>query len=1123
MVVEVDTRKATALVAYLAVTGEAHGREALATLLWPEYEQDRAYANLRRTLWALNKVLSAEWLTADRETVGLTRGPGFGLDVDAFRGYLAECERHTRGSRSAPDDPGTRAACVPPLTSAVDLYRGDFLEGFTLRDSPDFDTWQFFEAQKLRREVSSALETLVACLAAQGEFDAAAGYGRRWVAADSLHEPAHRALMRVYASSGQRAEALRQYHECARILQDEVGAEPSVETTALYEAIRAGDVLPSPSQPSSPTKVGEEGATPVPGSPRAQAPRHNLPVQTTSFVGREETLAEIADLLRNPNCRLLTLIGPGGVGKTRLAIRAATMHLDAFPHGVFFVPLAPVDSAEYIVPAVADALDFPFFQREGEEPRQQLLNYLREKRMLLVLDNLEHLIDGVGLLADILRAGSELKLLATSRQRLNLQGEWVLEVPGLRFALDGRLTSGEKLSAAQLFVQRAGQVNVGFAPTADDMRHVARVCRLVEGVPLAIELAAAWVNVLSPREIADEIERSLDFLATSMHDVPDRHRSLRAVFDHSWELLSEAERHVLQRLSVFRGGFQRRAAQVVAGAGLPLLSGLVDKSLLHRESSGRYAMHEVVCQYAAEMLEGDADAARDVRDRHCSYYATLLEARYSDLIGPRQADVLEEIGAEIENVRRAWDWAIAHVKLGAIDQAAHSLRRFYMVRSLFGQGEEAFRRAAAALDAASQEAAIDGRPAGHDDLKRVLGLVLAFQADFTDWVYRHDEADRIIQRSLHILETAEAPYEHALAASAAVLMWAVEDDVEAEQLLRDAISTFEAHGDRVGVALALQSMSNVAAQDHAEAKAYLEESLAITEEIGDRYSTAYTLFELGRLAQLVEVDRQMARAYYQRSLDIRRELNDPWGVSFCLDSIGYAQRELGNYAAARELHLESLAISREIGDGLGIAGSLDNLGLVARDEGQAGGAARYVREGLALRREVGRPWDIAISERHLGDVAMLEGDHTEAWRWYAQSVATFESINWRTTMEDSLRGLGEALTELGEHEQARRTLRSALDLAMFAGTVSSALDSLVAAARLLMKLDHPVAAVELLAFALDHHAANYQTRLEAEVLFQQLEPALTPDTVSTARRRARTKTLEQIADEVLFEKVAQGG
>ncbi len=328
--IEVDTHKATALLAYLAVTGQAHSREALAALFWPDYDQHRAYANLRRTLWAINKALGAAWLEADADTVGLASAPatdaagtGVWVDVVEFRARLAE--GGAAGGKAAPRHGHAAAescpACLAALAAAASLYRDDFLSGFNLRDSPNFDEWQYFQSETFRRELAGALERLAAGHAAAGDHEPAVGYARRWLALDPLQEPAHRALMRAYAAAGQRNAALRQYAECARVLQAEVGAAPEAETTALYEQIKTASpsAAPAPSQAQIRTPHAASAAAPA-----------NLPVPPTPFVGRQSELAEIAAALADPACRLLTLVGPGGIGKTRLAIQAAGSQAGAY-------------------------------------------------------------------------------------------------------------------------------------------------------------------------------------------------------------------------------------------------------------------------------------------------------------------------------------------------------------------------------------------------------------------------------------------------------------------------------------------------------------------------------------------------------------------------------------------------------------------------------------------------------------------------------------------------------------------------------------------------------------------------------------------------------------------------
>ncbi len=618
--VEFGTRKAIALLAYLAVTQRSHSRETLAALLWPEHDQAHARAALRSTLWALNKALTGAGLGIERETIGLERSAGLWLDVDYFHDRLAEC--HTHGHPA--DD--VCHTCLPSLAEAVALYRDDFLAGFTLRDSPDFEEWRFFQAESLRRELAGALERLARGHSIRREFEATIAYARRWLALDPLHEPAHRRLMQVYAWAGQRTAALRQYHECVQLLKRELGAPPQGETIQLYEAIKENREPPPPVIPLSPDQ-------PLSGNLAAHRP-------PTPFVGREAELAEVARLLADPACRLLTIVGAGGIGKTRLALQSAIDHSAAFSHGVFFTPLAAVSSTEFLVPAIAESLAFQFFGRQ--DPKVQLLNYLREKNLLLVMDNFEHLAEGTELLTDILESAPGVKILVTSRVRLNHPQERLIEPQGLSFPTSEAAVGPEieNYSAVQLFLHSARRVHWGFALSETERPGVTHVCRLVEGMPLGVELAAAWVRVISPAEIAQEIERDLGFLATSLGGVPERHRSLRAVFDYSWKRLLEEERNVFRKLAVFRGGFDRAAAERVAGASLLNLSTLIDHSFLHRTPSGRYEVHELLRQYAEEDLRADGEDYEAAHDRHCAYYAEFLRQKEAPLKGADQGEAL---------------------------------------------------------------------------------------------------------------------------------------------------------------------------------------------------------------------------------------------------------------------------------------------------------------------------------------------------------------------------------------------------------------------------------------------------------------------------------------------------
>jgi predicted ATPase len=389
-------------------------------------------------------------------------------------------------------------------------------------------------------------------------------------------------------------------------------------------------------------------------NPGFLAKAHHLPAEPTSFVGREKELAELLRLLTNPNCRLLTLVGPGGIGKTRLAIQAARAFQQETAQAVYFVPLQSVSSGEGLISAVVDALKFPLSGQAA--PQLQLLHYLRDKTLLLILDNFEQFLGAGGalFLPDLLEAAPSVKLLVTSREVLNLQEEWLYPVQALPYPGDVDQTDDiTDYSAIQLFVERAQRVRRDFS-LVEEQTSVSRICRLVEGMPLAIELAASWTKTMPCALIAAEIERSLNFLTSKLRNLPEQHRSMRAVFDHSWALLSPEEQRVFKRLSIFRGGFRREAAEQVAGASLLNLSALVDKSLLRWDPDGRYQIHELLRQYAEEHLHDALEELADIHYLHCAYYANFLESRWAGILAGKQREVRAEITADLDNIRAAW-------------------------------------------------------------------------------------------------------------------------------------------------------------------------------------------------------------------------------------------------------------------------------------------------------------------------------------------------------------------------------------------------------------------------------------------------------------------------------------
>jgi predicted ATPase/Tfp pilus assembly protein PilF len=852
--------KVPALLVYLAVEADRpHAREALVGLLWPDQPEAAARTSLRQALARLREALGADqaappFLLATRDTVQFNPASDFDLDLNTFGELLDQCAIHPhRGLDRCP-------SCAARLAEAARLYRGGFLAEFSRAGSAPFEEWAIIKREQLHRRAQAALGALAAHHERRGSFDHAQHLARRLIELDPWNEDAYRQLMRAHARSGQRSAALAVYEDCRRALQAGLGAPPATETQALHAQILSGQFGPAPAP---------------------AALKGHWPASLTPLVGRQAQLQALAGHLANPDCRLLTLAGPGGIGKTRLALAAAAEHAWAFDDGAAHVPLTSLNAPGHLTAALAQTLGVAL--SGPGEPREQLVSALRDREILIVLDGFEHLLaEGASAavaldwLADLLARCPRVCLLITSRERAGLPGEWLFSVPGLPYP------AAEDDGAVRLFVQCAARIRPGFAPAVDDWASIARICRLVEGLPLAIELAAAWVRVLGCDAIAGEIERGIGVLAASRQEVAERHRSMRAVLEQSWQLLAPELRLPFQRLAVFHGGFEREAAQAVAGLSLPLLSALVDKSLVQQPGPERYDLHALSRQFAREKLAAAGEESETCA-RHAHYFLQLAERAEPALRGPEQPAWLARLDAEHDNLRAALAWCLQQNTSPAIElglRLASALGGFWWVR---GQSEgRDWLRALLQQDAA--------RPT----VARAHALALA--ADLAlEQEGRHPAARAMYAESLHICQQA---------------------------------------GHEPGVATALLGLGGIArAEGDADgAQALYLESLSLWRQTGEQWGTAWALHRLGQLA-FAQGQLQAARTAFHECLAIRRALGDRSGQAWVHNILGEVARFEGDFEQAESLYQESLRLHEALGDKAGAAATLSNLGYIALNQG----------------------------------------------------------------------------------------------------------------------------------------------------------------------------------------------
>jgi len=935
--VHLETAKTRALLIYLASNPTPQPRHRLMGLLWAELPEANARRNLRRALWNLRRRLSSPALPqpilSDRETVCFNREISYWLDVQAFE---SACLR-----------PGTAPSVPAPSQhlegahQAAALYAGEFLEGFRVGGAVGFGEWAIAERERLRVIALRAFRHLVTSYAAQNEIEPALHYARRLLALEPWLEEAHCWIMQLLMRSGRRSEALAQYETCRRVLGEELGVEPAQETQELRESIRTGDF---------------------------EIPTSNLPAHTTRFVGRARELGEISELLADADCRLLTVTGLGGAGKSRLAREVAAQHVAAFAQGVHYIDLGTLSSPDRLAPALAQSLSIPLIGMA--DPKAALTAYLREKRILVVMDGFDHLLEEAPILTEILQAARGVKILVTSRERLNLRGEWLYPLAGLAYTQDGDAVDAESCDAVQLLLQTARRIRLGFRAKDGEHHHLVRICSLVAGLPLAIELAAAWVQVLSLEQIADQIAHQQGFLTSSARDRPERHRSVQAVFDQSWRLLSDEEREAFQRLSVFHGSFRFQEAGQVSGASLHVLSALVDKSLLQRYPSGRFQLHELLRQYAYQQLEQTPGRVEATRDRHCRAYAVLLAGYEQTSKDAPDIPTLRIIQEDLDNVLDAWHWAIEGQNFAAIEAMRAGLADCYQLTTSFRDGEALFREALEELG----------------------------------WMDRGEEEGQLPCK----LRSSRATFSVYLGRLA-----------EARTDLEHCLAVFDRHGVREEMAHCRFFLGEIArfAGETALAGDFFELSLSGYRQTGNRSAAGFCLNGLGLVsAALGELSQ--ARAYMQDSLGMFRETDHEMGQAISNINLADLLIKLGDRLAAKQALDEGYALCRKLGHRWGMAICLRHLGDIAETEARTQDARRTYQKSLDILQDIGQRQASVGCLIKLGQVCTDLGEYLEARQYLSEALSITRDLDDQAQMVEALAALSFLLAKAGDRERA---------------------------------------------------------------------------------------------------------
>ena len=883
------SNKALLLFCYLVLETRTHSRDTLATLFWGDMPEKRAKANLRQALHNIQK-LFPDCFDINRQSVTV-------LDKGQFRIDAITLQHLSQQETISPQE----------LEQVSTLYKGEFLEGINTSDEFQLDDWLRAQRETYRIAYMTILEILAQHYVTAGIWKKAETSYTSLIRLEPWKETYHRDLMLCMARQGEYTTAIMQYETCQQMLMEEFGEQPSYETRRIYEGILS-----------------------------ARHRRHpKSDEQSQQLFGRNDEIQQLELQLLNPNCRLITITGQGGIGKTHLARHISSRNDMLFLHGTVFLALNSICNDEQLIRALCDALELT--PARGESPFKQLMAYLQNQELLIILDNFEHLLGSVNILETLLESASYITLLVTSRKKLNLKQEYVLELTGLTIP---ERNSVLETDAAQLFTARAQQIQAGFS--IDDEQAFIDLCQYVNGMPLALEMAAGWVDMLALKDINHEIQQNIDMLSSSLHNIPKRHRSIRNLFAQTWQHFSKREQEHLLTLTVFQCGFSLQAAQSVANISAFELRTLVNKAWLHTAEDKRFTFHELIRQYLNEQLEVLTFDMESVLATHANYYADYFQRLNGDLYdNPYVIDALDTMNLEMENIGKAWRWAIRHHSLEHIGKMLESFAALYLQKSQYE-----------ALILLLEQIL----PFFED---KQNGLLLARIHNQLGRAYyyigQREQSKSAFSTSLQVAQYFEDSLEiahalHGLAACHMVIDWD-----ECERLLHESIAAYEDAHNPIQAAVARNTL------------AATYNFLGRNDEAIDLYQNAYTVLKavndvrfatplraLGQVA-FENADFEQARELFQIGYTVSEQTGNQHGISLMLLKLGDLELKLENYDTARNYYEQSLIVSQHFGKSMM---AVESLGRVALYQEQYLQAKQHFSE--ALRKSVNRDFHVIL-------------------------------------------------------------------------------------------------------------------------------------------------------------------